>query len=330
VIDDRPLEFQTALCIEAEDDFSRGQKIAAECSRMKDSWKGEPARKIPEIPETPTLAMLKEDYRYRQALQNRTLLPFGYLAQDASIASVSLLHNYCFLITGKARTGKTNVMRLLLYAAAKYQDASCVVIEKKTSDFSDFEKTAAACGARFVPDSKEIFKYFSELLPEFARRNKVKRALIEQGLDEEEIAAKMMEEKPVFIFVADMNDFMTMVYKRDPGAGDVSGFLENIMEKGSLHNIFFFACLRTEDDISLRGYRAYNQFCSYKKGIHLGGNLQGQKIFNFQNIPFNKQAMTQKKGLAYMSADEEESVGIDVVIPLAKEKSRKNSEEQLP
>ena len=330
VIDDRPLEFQTALCIEAEDDFSRGQKISAECSRMKDSWKGEPARKIPEIPENPTLSMLKEDYRYRQALQDRTLLPFGYLAQDASIASVSLLHNYCFLITGRARTGKTNVMRLLLHAAAGHQDASCVVIEKKTSDFSDFEKTAAACGARFVPDSKEIFKYFSELLPEFARRNKVKRALIEQGLDEEEIAAKMMEEKPVFIFVADMNDFMTMVYKRDPGAGDVSGFLENIMEKGSLHSIFFFACLRTEDDISLRGYRAYNQFCSYKKGIHLGGNLQGQKIFNFQNIPFNKQAMTQKKGLAYMSADEEESVGIDVVIPLAKEKSRKNSEEQLP
>ena len=128
----------------------------------------------------------------------------------------------------------------------------------------------------------------------------------------------MLQEQPIFIFIADMNDFMTMVYKRESGIGDVSGFLENIMEKGALHNIFFFACLRTEDDMSLRGYRAYNHYCSYKKGIHVGGGLQGQKIFNFQNIPFNQQSKTQKKGFAYMSSDEEEGVGIDIVVPLAK------------
>ena len=94
--------------------------------------------------------------------------------------------------------------------------------------------------------------------------------------------------------------------------------LENVMEKGALHNIFFFACLRIEDDIGLRGYRAYNHYCSYKKGLHLGGSLQSQKIFNFQNIPFNQQSRTQKKGFAYMSSDEEEGVGIDVIVPLAK------------
>ncbi len=319
VIDDRPLEFQTALCMEAEDDFSRGQKIAAECREMKEAWKGEPARQIPEIPENPTLQILESDYRYRRAKKERSLLPFGYFAQDASIASVSLMHNYCFLITGRARTGKTNLLRLLLHAAgSRGEDASCVVIEKKSGEFTDFEKPCAALGARFVPDGKEMYKYFSELLPEFVRRNKKKRALIEQGLDEEEIARAMLEEKPVFIFIADMNDFMTMVYKRDPGIGDVSGFLENIMEKGSMHNIFFFACLRVEDDMGLRGYRAYNHYCSYKKGVHLGGNLQGQKIFSFQNVPFNLQSRTLKKGFGYMSADDEEGVGIDVVIPLAK------------
>ena len=318
VIDDRPLEFQTALCLEAEDDFSRGQLISAKCAQMRDAWKGEPARRIPEIPENPTLGILQEDYRYRNALMERALLPFGYYAQDASIASVSLLHNYCFLITGRARTGKTNVMRLLLHAAAQQKDAVNVVIEKKTSDFTDFEKTASACGAKYVSDSKAIYQYFSELLPEFARRNKVKRSLIEQGMAEADLALKMLQEQPIFIFIADMNDFMTMVYKRESGIGDVSGFLENIMEKGALHNIFFFACLRTEDDMSLRGYRAYNHYCSYKKGIHVGGGLQGQKIFNFQNIPFNQQSKTQKKGFAYMSSDEEEGVGIDIVVPLAK------------
>ena len=318
VIDDRPLEFQTALSLEAEDDFSRGQLIAAECVKMREAWRGEPARRIPEIPENPTLGILEEDYRYRHALQERSLVPFGYYAQDASIASVSLLNNYCFLITGRARTGKTNVMRLLLYATSKREEVMNVVIEKKTSDFTEFEKTAAACGARYVSDSRAIYTYFSELLPEFARRNKVKRSLVEQGMDETDIAMTMLQEKPIFIFIADLNDFMTMVYKHETGIGDVSGFLENVMEKGALHNIFFFACLRIEDDIGLRGYRAYNHYCSYKKGLHLGGSLQSQKIFNFQNIPFNQQSRTQKKGFAYMSSDEEEGVGIDVIVPLAK------------
>ncbi|MBR2729513.1 MAG: type VII secretion protein EssC, partial [Lachnospiraceae bacterium] len=317
LVDDRPLEFQTALCMEAEDDFSRGQKIAAECAQMREAWKGEPARRIPEIPENPTLGILETDYRYRHALEERTLLPFGYFAQDASIASVDLLHNYCFMITGRARSGKTNLLRLLLHASAK-RDADRVIIEKKTSEFTDFEKQASVYDARYVSDGKEMYKYFSELLPEFARRNKIKRALIESGMDEADIAAKMMEEKPIFIFIADMNDFMTMVYKKEAGIGDVSGFLENIMEKGSMHNIFFFACLRIEDDMGLRGYRAYNHYCSYKKGIHLGGNLQGQKIFNFQNIPFNQASKTLKKGFGHMSSDEEEGIGIDVVIPLAK------------
>ena len=317
LVDDRPLEFQTALCMEAEDDFSRGQKIAAECKQMQEAWKGEPPRQIPEIPENPTLGILEADYRYRQALSERTLLPFGYFAQDASIASVNLLHNYCFMITGKARTGKTNLLRLLLHATVK-READCVIIEKKTSEYTDFEKQAAAYNVRYVSDGKEMFTYFSELLPEFARRNKIKRSLIESGMDEMDVALKMMEEKPIFIFIADMNDFMMMVYKHGKDVGDVSGFLENIMEKGSMHNIFFFACLRTEDDMGLRGYRAYNYYCSYKKGVHLGGNLQGQKIFNFQNIPFNQLGKVLKKGFGYMSSDEEEGIGIDVVIPLVK------------
>ena len=317
LVDNRPLEFQTALCMEAEDDFSRSQKIAAECLLMRDAWKGEPARRIPGIPENPTLGILEMDYRYQHALEERTLLPFGYNAQDASIASVDLLRTYCFLITGRAGSGKTNLLHLLLHAAAK-KKADCVIIEKKTSQFTHFEKTAAVYDARYVSDGKEMYTYFEELLPEFTRRNKIKRSLIESGMDEIEVAAKMMEEKPIFIFIADMNDFMTMVYKKEAGIGDVYGFLENIMEKGAMHNVFFFACLRVEDDMGLRGYRAYNHYCSYKKGVHLGGNLQGQKIFFFQNIPFNQLIRPLRKGLGHMSSYEEDNIGIEVVVPLAK------------
>ncbi len=43
-----------------------------------------------------------------------------------------------------------------------------------------------------------------------------------------------------------------------------------------------------------------------------------QKIFNFQNIAFAQQSKGMKKGLGYIPDDEEESNGVEVVIPLAK------------
>ena len=118
--------------------------------------------------------------------------------------------------------------------------------------------------------------------------------------------------------IDNMKDFMEMAYSPESTAAKIPMFLENIMEKGTSHNIFFFGCIRIEDDMGLRGYKAYNNYCSYKKGIHLGGNLQGQRIFAFQNIAFKDQTKTLKKGMGHMASDEEEGIACDVVIPLAK------------
>ena len=109
-----------------------------------------------------------------------------------------------------------------------------------------------------------------------------------------------------------------MVYKPDEGVGNMSGFVENILEKGSLHNIYFIGCLKVEEQSILSAYKAYHSFVGYKKGIHLWGNLAMQKIFNFQNISFIQQSKGMKKGLGYVPDDEEEGNGIEVVIPLAK------------
>ena len=109
-----------------------------------------------------------------------------------------------------------------------------------------------------------------------------------------------------------------MVYSPDEGVGSMSGFVENILEKGSLHNIYFIGSLRVEDESVLTAYKAYHFFTGYKKGMHLGGSLSAQKIFNFQNISFAQQSRVTKKGMGYVPDDEEESNGIEVVVPLAK------------
>lgn len=311
-VDGRILEFQTALSLIAEDDFARGQELETICRDMKENWKGAVARRIPEIPEKPTLELLCREERYQESLEE--MLPAGYYTKNAEIYSIDLSHTYCYFISGKGRTGKTNMLKILMYAAWKKQGKMCVV----ESSASELRKLSEEYGAEYVADAAQLFTYLSELLPIFVERNKRKREMIEAGEEEEEIYNRMSKEQPIFIFLSDVGEFMRIVYKPGIGVGNMSGFVENILEKGSLHNIYFIGCLRAEEQGTLAGYKAYQLFVGYKKGIHLGGNLTAQKIFNFENIAFAQQSKAMKKGSGYVPDEEEESNGIEVVIPLAK------------
>lgn len=313
-VDGKILEFQTALSLKAEDDFTRGQELEKICQDMREQWTGVRARPIPEIPKNPTLKILCEDERYKESMRDKRLLPVGYYMKDAQIYSVDLSNTYCYTISGKSRTGKTNMLKVLMHGAWMKEGRLCVVEENN----SELVRVAEEYGAEYVKDSVQLFAYLSKLLPEFAERNKKKRMLIESGAEESEIYEKMGEEQPIFIFLSDVGAFMRMVYKPGENVGNMSGFVENILEKGSLHNIYFVGCLKVEDQSLMTAYKAYQLFVGYKKGIHLGGNLTMQKIFNFQNIAFAQQSKGMKKGLGYIPDDEEESNGVEVVIPLAK------------
>lgn len=317
VVDGRILEFQTALSMEAQDDFNRGQKIDQYCTDMAKDWEGVTARKIPEIPENPTLTLLKENPEYQEALVSKKLLPFGYGIQDASIYGIHLNNTYCYIVSGKARTGKTNVLKLLLSAALN-KDADICVVEKSTSEMKVMLEAEVKKDVTYVENSKELFSYFDNLLPEFARRNKKKHKLMDDGLTEEEIFEEMSKEKPMFIFLGDLTEFFSMVYKPGEGIGKMFGFLENILEKGSLHNIYFIGSLKVEDQGVLTSYRGYSLFASYQKGIHLGGNLAFQKVFKFQNIPYMDQTKGAKHGLGYVPDEEEPDQAVKIVVPIAK------------
>lgn len=308
------LEFQTALSMPAQDDFERGQKIEEMCIRMRDAWKGRTAVPIPEIPEKPTLKILCEDERYRKSAASADQLPAGYYMKDAEIYRIDLAHTYCYFISGRNRTGKTNMLRILMHGAWLKHGEMCVV----ERGAQELEKAAEEYGVQYVSDCAGLFRYFSDLLPRFAQRNKMKHELLRSGAEEDEIFIRMSKETPVFIFLADLGEFFRMVYQPDEGTGNMSGFVENILEKGSLHNIYFIGCLKAEDESTLGVWKAYQFFAGYKTGIHLGGNLTAQKIFNFQNIPYAQQTKTMKKGMGYVPDAGEESCGVEVVIPLAK------------
>ena len=252
---------------------------------LRNSWKGFVAKQIPSIPQNPTFEEIISENECKNALHDSQKIPFAYEKDNADIYSIDLLATYCYSITGKKRTGKTNVMKLLVMSASlKANDGEIVIIEKSSSELKQIANTI---GAEYLIDEKSISDYFNKLVPEFVKRNKSKHQLLNEGKNESEIYKLMQINKPVYIFIADMNIFLKSIYYPENYISAMNPFFENIFEKGFLHNIFFFACINTDESASLSSFRAYNIFTSYKTGVHLGGYLSAQRVFAFQNINFN-------------------------------------------
>ncbi len=311
-VDGRILEFQTALSFKAYDDYKRMHMIEELCKNMSCNYSGNRARAIPHIPENPSLGDLAQLDDYHKAITDSTLLPFAFLYEDASVYSINLMLSYCYLISGKKRTGKTNLLKLLMAASLK-KSAQRVVIEKNSAELKNI---ANSSGFEYISDDEGVLKYFQGITDDFVKRNQKKKMLEGMGCSDELIFEKMQEFEPIYIFIADLNEFINLIYHPEGNVGNLSGFFENIFEKGSLHNIFFFACFNSDDAANLTGLKSYHIFTSYKTGVHLGGNVSAQRIFNFQNIHYSQLSKASKKGEGLVPSPEDESVAEKIIVPL--------------
>ena len=307
------LEYQTALALRAEDDFKRSESIGLVAKDMSESWSGRRAKPIPEIPKDFIWSEFAQTEEVRKALADDRHLPVGYDVRSVAVYGVDLSRTYCYLLGGRSRTGKTNMLKVLIQSAA-LKGGRLVMI-----DYG--KELAALCGRLGVPciaDDEGLYRYLKEsLIPDFNQRNGTKRAWIEEGLSDEELYLKMQETERIFLFIADLPEFIRHIYAPSEGIGAMGPAIENFLDKGSLHNIFWFGCIRQEDTNMVTGMRAYDLFTRYKQGLHFGGNVAAQRIFNFDYIPYMEQSRTEKPGIAMLPASEEETVR-KVAVPLSK------------
>lgn len=309
------LEFQTAQAFQADDAYAMSSSIEEVCNEMANSWTKECARKIPVIPENPVFNNFIKEKEYIRLSEDVRKLPYGYWAQDASIYSVDLWNTFCYMIQGKGRTGKTNVLKTLIYTAKQKENAQVYIIELKGQELKPF---AEQIKVEYLSEEGQVFEFFKNTIPTFKERNAKKQAFISQGLERDELAEKMSVEDPIFIFIADMNSFIKMAYTPSEGVGSIHAYLENISEKGSYHGFYFFGVLNTEESSSMGGYKLYQNMISYKTGIHLGGNISAQRLFQFSNIPFQEQAKATKPGMGLTPNIDDMSVAETVILPLVK------------
>lgn len=311
-IEDNVLEFQTALAVKAENEFDRIEAIRAMCNMLSANNVCEIAEQIPEIPDKPTWELFKERTDVKKMLMSGSLLPLGYDRVSAEAYGIELKNTFCYLIAGQARTGKKNLMKILVQAAAE-RDSDIVVIEHGTSEFRNI---AIDTGARYIEDEKSQADYFCELLPDFVERNKYKNMLKDQGYESNELYEKMLCFKETFIFISDIEAFMETIYHPSSDVTRIAPFVENVMEKGAYHNIFIIALNGTESTSVCRAYKAYDSMVGYHVGIQMGGRASENTFLNFSNISFSEQNKPYKAGVGMISQDNDERDTSYVIIPL--------------
>lgn len=309
---ERVLEFQTALSLEAEDDYQRMEKIEEECRQMQAAWHGKHARQIPVIPEKPVWSEFEELSDTQALSEDDRHLPVGYDMESAASYGIDLSKTYCYAISGRARTGKTNTLKALIRSAAK-KGGKVTVIEY---DADELQATAGKAEARYIVDQKEQGDFFQELLPVIQQRNQIKKKLVADGR-EDEVYEALADQEKYYIFIADIERFISAVYKPAEGVLNIRPFLENITEKGKQLNIFFFFGINPDTVGTILGLRAYENMTGYRTGMHLGGNVANLRYMDFSYLSYSEQSKTGKAGIGMLPAGNEETVS-RVVVPLVK------------
>lgn len=312
-IDGAVLEFQTCLSVKAADDYNRIEQIRSDCQQMSACWSKKCARPIPYIPEKPVWSEFRALEETQKWIANPALLPMGYHLETAAVAGVNLKQTYCYLISGKARTGKTNLLRILMRAAAEKKGKIAVV------EFGgeELQGEAENLGAEYIHSVEEFYAFVQRMIPVFQERNALKKACKTEAMEEDELFAKMSENEPYFIFIADLVEYAKALHGGEARELNLSGAMTNFQEKGSMLNIYFFAAFNWDKRTDVLGQSVYESFVHYKNGVHLGGYADVQSALEFPDVPFRILSSAEKAGCGIIAPDDRSS-SVRVVTPSAR------------
>ncbi len=306
MLEKRILEWQGAIFGKSEKEVERSREMMD----FVESLSGKKARTIPVIPDLPDWKTYSALDEVKSAAASGDYLPFGYDKEAADIYSLNFRKFYTYIISGKGRTGKTNALKIIASSAAM---ANCEIV---IFDFTNELKSLAnEINAKHINNREDMSTFFAELLPQFVERNGVKKACMEEGLSEEKLYQKMKPfQKKIFI-IGNLVAFVKNAKNTEDGVRDFSGFLQNILDKGAGHNVFWFASLNQDEVPEVAADKTYTLFVRNKVGAHFGGSVQEQRLLQFPNLNYTNSTKKLKAGSAFLSAHEGDETD-SIVVPI--------------
>ena len=184
---------------------------------------------------------------------------------------------------------------------------------------SSLGKICGEVNAEHITTEEQFYQLLAGFLPEFEARNVRRHELLDEGMEEDEIFVRMQQFEKICFFIDDFPGFVEKTYetKEDPErVGEYYELLEQILDFGTLHNIYWFVCVNKKDTARVDIYTLHDLFLRDKKGIHLGG-ITDDSMMNFDHLPYGLRDQVMPAGKGLLPVDNEDNVD-EIIIPLVK------------
>ena len=264
------------------------------------------------IPDEPVLDEFMELDTVKEQLRSGYLLPIGYDADNADPYALDLHNIFSYLISGKAKTGKKNLLRILLKVGTQ------AGMKMYVADFSGKLRDAAAeNNAVYIDTDRKMYDAFMEWQPAIIGKNGRKKEMEAAGNSDLEIYQEMAEKGLYCMLISNLPEFINHIMYPEKDVPLMAGFLENITEKGAGLGIYFISAYTPDEITTVKGNAIYNNLVKKREGLHLGGNTGAQNILNFDYISYKEQNKIQKTGVAMLPTVDGELTSARLIIPLA-------------
>ena len=133
------LEIQMCVAAAAGDDYQRAEILTAECRSWSAAWQGSTIRRIPRIPAKPTWEIFESAREVRELAKDGIHLPVGYQEDTAEIYGIDLQNTYTWLVQGKNKKERRNVLQILTRSAG-LRGGRITVIEPEETQWRSFAR----------------------------------------------------------------------------------------------------------------------------------------------------------------------------------------------
>lgn len=289
------LEFQTALALPETEDYARMEQIQKICRELMNKWGTERrARQIPCIPKPLTedvlVSRMKEDMTYR----NIDVLPIGYYTETADLCVLNYEKWYCLTIGGRRNTGKTNFLKLMIQLEGK-KGTLVYIIDSSEKKLRKWKEREDLNIAGYYTETEELFAFYEQLGEVFKERNQRKSILQKAGEAGSKIYRTMCEEQRILVVIGNLTEW-TIEHYVNQSLNGAEALVFNLLERGSLHNIYFAASYRQEKHADGAEHRIFEAFTGYRTGIRLGGYVGEERILDFSYVTYSEQDKSLKQG----------------------------------
>lgn len=211
----------------------------------------------------------------------------------ATVVSLDLRTLFCWLIVGRPKSGKQNLLQILAAVAQKKGGRVIVV------DFEQKWNSQARRTFRYLHTDRGLYEFLVELQEELMQKKQQKKDLTQ-----------------TFFIILNLSEWISHIRRPEAGVPDMAGFLENITEKGEGIGLYFFAAMIPEEMGRYAGDMLYRNLTRGRSGICLGGDVIAQTLLDFSGLSYQEQKRKRKPGIALLPAADGEGRVQRVKIPL--------------